>query len=355
MRGGLSFFPKCVRIVAAIAVCTFFSANVTERVFANNKSTRAAQALLDRARQATNVKATGGEPFLLVATTSWTEHGETTNGQFALAWQAPDRYRREITLPGFFEAEVVAGNVLYRTRNTDFLPLAALRPTSLLEVSQAFANWPTRELKIDAKKLPAQLAGASDFQCISAVTEFPRSSVRHVACFDNQKGVPLIEQERLPNAESTVTFSNYASLNGKAFPREIRYDDSVGVHGAIEVVKFEPMTNFPEKTFERPAGSTEQVWCADPTVTPVERGLAMENWLRWQPGPILALDDPLVFVAVTAKGSAQKVELLDSSAGKLEKMAASRIWNGRFPVESCDKTAIPYETILHLMRMQPYE
>ena len=344
-----------VYVVSSIAPCAIaLAAFAAPSASAKNKNSQAAQALLDKAVKVTDIQAAGGQPFLLIAKTSWTQYGKTTNGQFALAWESASHYRREITLPGFVEAIVTEGGTLYRTRNVDFVPLAALRSASLLEVSQAFKNWPTNEMKIDEQP-PTRLGGASDFRCISAVTEFPRSSVRHVACFDNTKGVPLIEQERLPSAESTVTFSGYIQLNDNLFPRVIRYDDTAGVHGAVEVVKLEAVANFPQKTFEPPARSIEQAWCTDPKVTQPEHSPAQDNWLRWEPGPIVALDDPLVFMSVSAKGAAQNVVLLDESAGKLEKMAASRMWKGRFAVETCGKTSIPYETVIHLMRMQPNE
>lgn len=112
-----------LRLAVLICALSGVSANLCVRAaLANDKKSedaQAAQALLDKASKVTNIEAAGAQPFLLIAKTSWTQYGKTTDGQFALAWQAPNRCRRETTLSGFLEAVVVNGSVLYRTRIWD--------------------------------------------------------------------------------------------------------------------------------------------------------------------------------------------------------------------------------------------
>lgn len=335
-----------------------FSMNVAlQNAFGNDKqSEEAAKALLKRAAEITSLQAAGARPFLLVAKTSWTQYGKTTNGQFAMAWQAADRYRREATLPGFLEAVVVSGNMLYRSRNAEYIPLAALRPASLVGVADEFREWPTSEIKLYTGTPPKQLAGTSNYSCISSVTQFPRASVQHLACFDNSTGVPLVEQEQLPAAVATTTYDNYAFANGVQFPRKIEYNDTTGVRGEIEITKLEAVTSFPESTFQRPDQSTEQAWCADPTKQQApERTWGMDEWLKWNPGPMVRLNEPMVFVSVNVKGDVQSLALLDDSANRGEREAASMIRRDKFPVWTCGEKAIPYETVVRLMRTQPYE
>lgn len=330
--------------------------------FANDKKEdqAAAQALLGRAARVTNLEATGAAPFLLVAKTSWTQYGKTTDGQFALAWQAPDRYRRETTLAGFFEAEVVAGNALYRTRNLEYIPLAMVRPAALLKVASTFTNWPRTEMKMETDPPPKGLAGTSHFLCIAAVTEFNRASVRHVACFDNATGAPLIEQQQLSSGGTeTITYADYAPVNGKQFPRSIKYEDSVGVRGDVEITKIAATASFPDATFQQPAQSIEQLWCAAPKVinapTP---SWAFDNWLKWGPEPerewtpgrALQLDEPVAFVAVNAKGKVQSAVLLDDPPNARERTAVSLMRKDSFPVQACGKEPVPYEALVRLIR-----
>lgn len=322
--------------------------------FANDKKEEqaAAQALLDRAVKVTNLQAAGGVPFLLVAKTSWVQGGKTTNGQFALAWQAPDRYRRETMFPGFIEVDVIASDALYRTRNLGYIPLAMIRPAELLQVPSTFTNWPKSEMKMETGPPPKELAGASHFLCISAVTEFYRASVRHVGCFDNATGTPLIEQQQLSSGGTeTLIYADYASVNGKEFPRTIKYEDSAGVHGEVEITKLDAVASFPDTTFQQPAQSVKQPWCAAPTALNASMpSWAFDNWLEWAPGPNPQLDEPLAFVAVDAKGKVQNVVLLVDSPNAGEEAAVSLMRKDKFPLQACGKTTVPYETVVRLMR-----
>lgn len=207
---------------------------------------------------------------------------------------------------------------------------------------------------------PKELASASHFLCMSAATELNRASVRHVACFDNATGAPLIEQQQLSSGGTeTITYADYASVNGKELPRSIKYADSAGVHGEVEITKLEATAGFPDTTFQQPAQSIEQPWCAAPKVinapTP---SWAFDNWLKWRPeparnwtsGPALQLDEPVAFVAVNAKGKIESAVLLDDSPSAREKIAVSLMRNDRFPVEACGTVPIPYEAVVRLIR-----
>jgi len=344
-----------LRVAVFIGVFGVFAANLlVQSAVANDKKSedaQAAKALLDKASKVTNIEAAGAQPFLLVAKTSWTQYGKTTDGQFALAWQAADRYRRETTLPGFLEAVVVHGNVLYRTRNIDFIPLAAFRPAALIDVPHTFTAWPTKEMKIDNGS-PKQLSGATNFRCVSAVTEFMRASVRHIACFDNSTGVPLLEQQQFSSGgEETLTYTDYVPLNASEFPRHVKYEDSTGAQGEVEVVKLEAVTSFPDSTFQRPAQSTEQPWCATPQASNAPAtDWVTDNWLEWRSGLTVQLEEPVAFVTVDAKGDVRNVALFGELPDANGRAAVSTIRKDKFAVKTCGGTAVPYETIVRLIR-----
>lgn len=265
--------------IAALALSISLSVSVGST---NDKqSEERAQAILKKAADVTNIEAQGAQPFLLVARTSWTQFGKTTEGQFAQAWQAPSRFRRETTLPGFIEAVVAAGDVLYRTRNADFIPLGAIRPVALLQVSAQVAHLTTNHLRIEDPP------STSSIQCISAVTEFNRASVQHVVCVDPATGAPLSEQNKFSSGGiSRITFTDYSSIGKKQIPLHIKYDDTAGVHGEFKVLKLNAVANFPDTTFQRPAQSIEQPWCAEPQVIdPSLRNQALDNWRKWTVWP----------------------------------------------------------------------
>lgn len=344
---------RCAHVSVFIALCAVALTVATLSASAKNKKSEAAQTLLNRAVKVTDIQAAGSQPFLLIAKTSWTQYGKTTNGQFALAWQSPSHYRREMTLPGFVEATVVDGDVLYRARNVDFVPLAALRSASLLGISESLKRWPTDHLKIVGP--PSTTQAIPNYQCVSAMTEFNRASIQHFLCVDRTTGVPLSEEDKFSSGgTSMTTYRDYSSIRGQQFPLDIEYQDSAGAHGEFRIVTLNAVANFPKSTFQRPAQSIAQQWCAEPQVIdPLQRNWGLNNWRKWNAGPMVVLDDPLVFVTVSAKGQVQEAVLLGDSSNA-DKEAVARLRRDSLPVEKCRAEPIPYEIVLTLSQMLPY-
>lgn len=342
----------------ALAMSLFSAAFLCRSAFTNDtndKSTDEAEAhaLLDQGNKLTSIESAGSSPFLLIAKTTWTEGGKTTNGQMALAWQAVDRYRYEQTLPGFVQATVVAGNVLYRSRNADYVPFAAYQPDGMLHMWDLWKRWPKERQMLDPASAPKELTTKTNFICVTAKTELQRYSIRHVACFDKATGVPLIEQEILPSGVGTTTYSNYGSVGDKQFPREITYKDPLGSSGEVTITTLNATAGFPESTFHRPAQSTEEPWCENPNQGPMEnRRFANDLWgarSRYVP----RFDDPRLFLSVNTKGNVQKAIVIDHANLSGLREYVSFIRQQTFPVETCGTQRIPYETVLQLSGKAP--
>lgn len=305
-----------------------------------------AQALLDKAVNLMDIQLPGDQPFLLAAETTWTEGDTTAHGKLAIAWQAPNRYRNEVASPGFLQVVVVAGNVLWRTRNVDHLSFAAFEAEQMLDVSGTLTHWPKKEIKID--NTDPQESQATNSTCIVGSTELNRDTIHHVACFDGT-GRLLFYKRRMSTGASTLTYSSYVAVGDNQFPTAISYSDTTGARGELKVTKLDTRVSFPVGTFQRPDKSSEEAWCETPRYgDSPETPWAFHQWRTWGTGPVFRIDGPYVFVVVDAKGGVKKARLLNNFLWPWSDMAIEEIRRARLPVKTCGAQAIPYETVLQL-------
>src|SRR5690348_14097709 len=93
----------CVFLLTALAP----SAPAKDKKQDKKAEKAAAEALLDKAAALTNIESAGSQPFVYIATANWTANGKTLEGQYGVAWQQVDRYRKQIASPGYLQTEVV--------------------------------------------------------------------------------------------------------------------------------------------------------------------------------------------------------------------------------------------------------
>src|SRR5215472_16537791 len=190
-----------------------------------------AQALLDQAAKLTNIEGADGQPFSLLADTTWTEGGKTVSGQIGLAWQARERHREEVTFPGFLETTVVADDELRRLRSTAYVPLEEMHWLQMLQFWHQMNDWGKKNAKIDNSAPPKELAAFSNISCVIATYEVGRDTLHRRACFDTANGWLLLLQQRVDKEVITQTFSSYGTFGNKEFPFEISYQDTAGARG----------------------------------------------------------------------------------------------------------------------------
>lgn len=337
---GVNRLARCVfvSILTLAATLVGSSTSATD----NNEERAKAQALLDKAVSVMNIQVPGGQPFLLAAETTWTEGKTTAHGQLAIAWEAPNRYRNEVASPGFLQVVVVAGNVLWRTRNTDHLSFAAFKAEQMLDVSGSLTHWPKKQIKID------NTDPQKDSTCVVGLTELNRDAIHHVACFDGT-GRILFDKRQMSTGGVALTYSGYVAVGDKQFPTTITYSNSRGDHGEVKVTKLDTPASFPATTFQRPDKSTEEAWCEAPQYgDSLEMPWAFHQWRTWGSGPTFKIDGPYIFVVVNAKGDATKALPLNDFRWPWNNIAIDEIYRTKLPIKTCGAQAIPYETVLQL-------
>lgn len=342
------WFPSLTCVSLLVVTILAPSASATAK---KNKTAQQieAQALLDKAATLTDIEAAGSQPFVYIANANWTTNSKTTTGLFGVAWQTVDRYREQISVRRFTQMEIVLKDTLYRTRNLESPPLLTERWHGMFELHGLFKDWP-RKLKIEASRPPKELAGTANFTCVTADTGIGVETVERIACFDNPTGLPILSRTHYGDNVVTRTFSDYATLGEKHFPREITYSDSIGDHGELKSSRLEVFTAFADSTFQPAPGSKSEPWCAEPTFKNPLKDDAVFLFMQQQPIPFKGpdLDDAYAFVTVSAKGRAEKVFFVGKPSNFVENNMANRLYSAQFLIKSCGQQPIPYEMFVHL-------
>src|SRR5690348_14337196 len=251
----------CVFLLTALAP----SAPAKDKKQDKKAEKAAAEALLDKAAALTNIESAGSQPFVYIATANWTANGKTLEGQYGVAWQQVDRYRKQIASPGYLQTEVVLKNTLYRSRNFKSPPLVTTRWDGMFALRTLFSDWPEKKLKIDRSHPPEELRNLANFTCVVSETSGGIESYERLACVDDLTGLPLLYRAKYGGNTITRVFSDYANLGDKNFPRDITYFDSTEARGELKATRLEVFTAFGDSIFQPESGSTAEPWCADPT------------------------------------------------------------------------------------------
>src|SRR5437867_478162 len=91
----------------AVTVLTLLAAGITpSHLDASRKTREEAASLLARAQALTDLRAAGNPAFRLRAHVIVWGHGQGLEGEYDLVWAAPERWREEMTLPGYNEVVV---------------------------------------------------------------------------------------------------------------------------------------------------------------------------------------------------------------------------------------------------------
>ena len=142
--------------------------------FAASKSDQSGADLLKHAASLQNIREQGAQPFQLRMRIH-AEHitAKPMDGAYAEVWVAPDKWRREISFPGFNQLEIGAVDSKWMTRDLDFMPrMAYLTALSL----DAFIWPPTRQEDV-IKSFHTRKIRGLEVECVDVVRKdqkYPR-------------------------------------------------------------------------------------------------------------------------------------------------------------------------------------
>jgi TonB family protein len=176
-------------------------------------------ALLDRAKELSDIRAQGAQAFRLRASFKVIREDSTmSEGTYTETWVSPEQWRRETVLGDFRGTEVADGKKLWTLNSASTVPLGIGEVGFRMTGSKFSADF-WKPGKVDDWNIRSMAV-----RCI--FTKPFANGGKSALCFDKGAGtlaakvVPQELQNRI--ASNTCEYGDYQEFGGKAFPRVIR-------------------------------------------------------------------------------------------------------------------------------------
>ncbi len=292
---------------------------------------RHADAMMQRAREFSDIRSQGAPAFRLKATFSFIgEDLDTIQGSFAEVWVSNSQWRREAVAADFRRVEVGGANRQWLLDDGKGFPVQATRVSGLVEI------FPSRSSKFEFESIMDRNAQDPSTEC--AITRAAGQQRRKSAfCFDKRSGalVEKISPEPLRNraADYACQYDAFRKFGNYSFPREM--DCFLDGHRKLQVniVELSAEPSPDAALFTPPAGAIEMGNCSvkpeppKPVSTPDPRF------------PVGSRDRSAMvtlWLIIDAKGKPQEVRVTRSGGKPFDDQAASTVRGWRFKPATCN-------------------
>lgn len=302
-----------------------------------------AEALLQRAAEATDFQASDTPPFHLVAQVHYEIGGHPFDGSYELFWASPDRHRENFSMGTMMETEVALGDKLYVLRNTTTmtLPFWSIRLALRSPRHLLYGTKPNVD-RVYSSQVRGENRTCVDSSDESLVREICFDPVSNQIVFLSHKLPVCSHCENLPKSlrdSFGLEMSEFLSLGTKLFPRRIIRND-FDLRIDLETKTIEQAISFAQDVFTPPVGAESRDWCSKPDT---------KGKLSWTFGPLVKVNPPgsivAYYVLVGRDGKVEKSIPLRSGGISVDERLNQWFRGSRFPVLSCGNKAIEYETV----------
>lgn len=298
--------------------------------------------ILSKASALVDLEITGGVPFVLQADVVLHEGKNSVQGVFAMAWAAPDQYRRVLRFPGFTSTEVVLNGVLYRQRTTEeSLPLMIWELNQLLSFESDFRLAPPWKMQ---HIQPEQAEGVA-LTCVLTQSDMNQRKL----CFNAASGVPYSIDEgtdvhSLEFLREHTEFAEYQPFEGRTYPRKLIFRGWGSRAIEVRVQKLVHVQSFAADEFTPPKGATRTHFCESPDIS----GGVNPSTGSTIPIGFRNIEVDMYF-QVTPAGGVRNAQVVYSSDPIHDKEILGWFVGTHFPIRTCSGTPVSYETMVRLM------
>jgi len=311
---------------------------LTVSAHANNSDVVAkGEALIQQAQDKTNIFALPS--FRMDATVRIDNFGKPLDGIYSLLWNGPDRWRQEITFPGYSEVQVGGKGVVFLKRSVDVLPYRI----SQLETALGFGSnvgvgrFDQSLMKDETvKSIRQEKVAGQTAECIKIVS--PDKNTRQV-CVDPSTGLFNRQNEGYADAE-------FAPIGSKVFPRYISLTKNVKHIVEIHIMQLETGQEFSPNLFAPPAGAVSRDGCMNPI-----RGAKIKDVTPVYPqmAKIAHIEGVVVTEAlIDKKGEFQDSHIVWTDSPLLNQSALDAVKQWRYQPANCNGQPVESEVVIEV-------
>lgn len=287
------------------------------------------KALVDRAKQLSDIRAEGAPAFRLKTSFKvFKEDSTVTEGTYTETWVSRREWRRETVLGDFREIVVANGNKRWLLKSTSAEPKGT-EEAGFQMASLRFAPEYWRPEKIEDREL-----GSLAARCIE--TKPDSTGGKSLVCFDKGTGtvaaevLPLQVRDRI--VDHTCEYRDYGKFGKKVFPRLARCFEGPRPTFEETLLELSAEPSLDPALFARLEGGTESVVC---------QGVSKPPTLLYSPHPELPQlvnpKNPVVLrLIVGTDGKPHDLRVVGSVDKAFDNAAMEAVRHYRFKPATCD-------------------
>ena len=297
--------------------------------------------LLQSAMKAEDVWVAGAEPAevhgeIQIALAG----GKVFDGEYALWWESPQRWRQEIRVAGFERTRVQSGNGYWQRRNIGFEPLPLFEVDELFDVRRLLQLKPTEHLGKESEKKQ----GRERVRCAEVEQH---GQVDRKLCIDEKSGalasVDFPTGAHMHSPEITrIEYSSFVPWAGKLLASEVRALRNGQLVAAIKVGAVNKLENARSDLLQHPQGADFWPQCEDGTQ------ISLANRVQPQyPQTARANREQgrVIFYAVVEEsGELSHITVIQKASPNLEAAALAAVGQWRYKPATCGGAPIRAET-----------
>jgi hypothetical protein len=301
---------------------------------------RDARAKLEQAVSKTNIFDL--RSFQMKAAVQIENAGKTLDGSYRLVWNGPERWREEITFPGYTELQVGGRGMVWVRRSTDFVPLRIYQLHAALgfgSVAGADAGYYRSFVQLDLapkdkiKKVHSRKEQGEKLTCVEIENELKYSSE---ICMNDRTGTLL--------RGSSYEDGDFQAVGEKAFPRSLGFVDKGKTVVKVQVNELIASDQISADEFVPPNGVSAEPGCMNPTpyrriesVAPEYPPDARQQHIQGT----VAVD-----VLIGTDGIPIIRKAVTSPSASMEKSGQTAIAGWRYEPAACEGKPVQVETVL---------
>ena len=299
-----------------------------------------AEALLDRARHVSDIRAKDAPAFRLKATFSFTgDNLDPVEGTYTETWVSDTQWRRETVIGNLRQIDVAGPGKHWLVYPDGFPDQAVVLPSLM-------AYLPSTSFKPEFAFIRERETNDVIADC--AFSRPVIQNMQFIFCFEKKSGVLVgrVDPEKRPRniVNSACQYGTFRKFGDYAFPREVVCYEDRHKKISANVVELALEPPLDPALFDPPAGAIEVGQCSGKREPPslsmnelILPGLDPERiaWLR-------------IWFVVDTKGKAQEIRVLHSASKVSNARALATLRNWRFKPGTCDGKPMPMPMTLEI-------
>jgi TonB family protein len=296
-----------------------------------------ADAMLDKARQLSDIRSPNAPPFQLKATFSFIGTDlETVRGTYTEVWVSNSQWRREIVVKDLRRIEVAGATRIWLLDNTKDFPQQATQLPSLVSL------FPPKSASFAFESIADHPEMNPPSDC--ALTRPDTRHLKAAFCFDKKSGalvVRIFPEVRLRNTvNNSCEYASFHKFGDFWFPNEMAcYEDR---HKKIEAVLDLSAALSPDPALFAPLPDAIELGrCSEKLQPPVVKSVpSPDRFASRDEGPPVSVRVSLI---VDTKGKPENVKVVNSGGAHFDELAVGNVRGWRFKPATCNGEPMPFQ------------